>query len=236
MGLSTLLIPLGMGASFAGSLVLEYRTQTIWAVGTLLIILGVLELMGRGFVLVPQRFVGRTMDGSLGSAYLTGLVYGFAGFCSGPLLGAVLTMAAGVAHPWHGGLLLFAYACGMALPLFLLAMLWDRFDLGSRAWLRGRQLNLGTLHIHTTNLVSGSLFVLLGLLFLLSGGSVAFERFYFSLGLVELSMALQARLAEWSAAVPDGLTVLLVLALIGLVAGRRWGKSGSSARRTKPEE
>lgn len=226
LGLSTLLVPLGLGAGFAGSLILEYRTQTLWAVSAVLILLGTLELMGKGFLLAPQRFAQRTMDGSRSSAYITGLVYGFAGFCSGPLLGAVLTMAAGVAHPLQGALLLFAYASGMALPLFLLALLWDRFDLGSRAWLRGREIQLGPFRVHTTNLVTGGLFILLGVLFFLSGGSVAFEGLYSSLGLVELSMALQARIVEWTARIPDGITLLGMAALMGWAAWRRCTRRG----------
>jgi len=221
LGLSTLLVPLGMGAAFAGRLVLDYRTQTVWAVSLSLIAFGVVELTGRGFTLVPRRLAGRAMGAGVSSAYFIGIVYGFAGFCSGPLLGAVLTMAAGVAHPVHGALLLFAYACGMTFPLYVLALLWDRFDLGSRAWLRGRELQFGRLRVHTTNLMGGGLSILLGLLFLLSGGGVGFERFYFSLGLVELSMALQTRVARWSAGIPDGVTLLLAAALVGWVAWRR---------------
>ena len=37
-----------------------------------------------------------------------------------------------------GGVLLVVYALGMAAPMFVLALLWDRFDLGRRRWLRGR--------------------------------------------------------------------------------------------------
>ena len=46
LGLATLLVPLGMGAAFAGSLVLDYRTESIWVIGSLLIIFGGLELAG----------------------------------------------------------------------------------------------------------------------------------------------------------------------------------------------
>src|SRR5690625_4708645 len=61
LGLCTLFIPLGMGASFAGSLVLDYRTQSIWIVGLLLIIFGLMELLGIGFSVLPQRFTQRRM-------------------------------------------------------------------------------------------------------------------------------------------------------------------------------
>lgn len=220
LGLSTLFIPLGMGASFAGSLILDYRAHSIWIIGLLLIAFGVIEFFGLGFTLLPQRFSQQRMDGSWSSAYIIGLVYGFAGFCSGPLLGAVLTMAASATHPLHGGLVLFAYASGMAVPLFVLAALWDRYELGSRKWLRGKSITIGPLRVHTTQAVTGTLFILLGLLFIVSGGTVAFERFYMSLGLLQWSMQMQARVSEWTAAAPDALWLAVFIACLLLGAAR----------------
>ena len=52
-------------------------------------------------------------------------------------------MAATRDTPLEGGLLLAAYAAGMAAPLFFLAGLWDRFELRQRRWVRGRMLSLG---------------------------------------------------------------------------------------------
>lgn len=58
-----------------------------------------------------------------------------AGFCAGPILGGVLTVAAIDGAPLHGGLLLAVCAIGMTLPMFVLALLWDPVALrGSRAW------------------------------------------------------------------------------------------------------
>lgn len=215
-GLSTLFIPLGMGASWAGSLILDYRTTSIWIVGLLLIVFGVIEISGLGFSLLPQRFSQRTMDGSWTSAYVTGLVYGFAGFCSGPLLGAVLTMAAGAANASQGALLLLMYACGMAFPLFILALLWDRYKLGSKRWLRGREIRIGPFQLHSTRVITGGLFIALGVLFILSGGSVAFEQWYASLGLIDLSMKLQHELGSWTSNVPNGVWFAL-LGIVGIL-------------------
>lgn len=222
LGLATLFVPLGMGAAFAGSLILDYRNESIWVVGSLLIVFGILEWLGLGFSILPSHFGRRRLDDSWGSAYMTGLVYGFAGFCSGPLLGAVLTMAAGAGNPLHGGLLLFVYAAGMAFPLFLLALAWDRFDLGSRGWLRGRMLHLGRWRVHSTNFMTGALFIGLGLLFIWSGGTFAFEQFYIRTGLFNLSMNWQVALTRFSAGIPDWAWWLFVAGLwAGFWIGRR---------------
>jgi hypothetical protein len=137
-------------------------------------------------------------------------VYGFAGFCSGPLLGAVLTFAVAGGDPVYGGLLMAFYALGMALPLFVLALLWDRFQLGKRRWLRGKLLQLGPLKVHSTALVSGLVFVGVGLLFLLSDGTANLGGF--------MDVESQFRLQEWGAGlasrVPDFVLPLLVVAAV----------------------
>ncbi|WP_460490688.1 cytochrome c biogenesis CcdA family protein, partial [Corynebacterium nasicanis] len=103
--------------------------------------------------------------------FALGTVYGLAGFCAGPLLGAVLTTAAVTGSPLYGGLVLGMYAVGMALPLFVLALLWDRLELGTRAWLRPRAVRLGPLRTTVWALVSGGLFIAIGWLFIASHGT-----------------------------------------------------------------
>jgi cytochrome c biogenesis protein CcdA len=73
--------------------------------------------------------------------------------------------------PWQGGALLAVYALGMSAPLLVLALLWDRFDLGSRRWLRGRTLRLGPVRLHTMSLVAGVLFIAVGVVFLRYDGT-----------------------------------------------------------------
>lgn len=167
-GLATTLVPLGMGASLASRLFLGYRDELILVAGSLVIVLGVVQILGGGFALgLAQRAQGRLSGGTgNGAVYGLGAVYGFAGFCSGPILGAVLTVAAADGRPLHGGALLAVYALGMAGPLFLLALGWDRLDLGNHTWLRGRFRQLGRLRLHTTSVMSGLLFIAVGVLFL----------------------------------------------------------------------
>jgi len=172
VGLLITLVPLGVGAGAASSLFYGHRPLLIAIAGWFIIGLGVLQVLGRSFA-VPfssrlMGVAGRATARGTGwaSTLVLGAVYGLAGFCSGPVLGAILTMAATQDSPVHGGLLLAVYALGMAAPLFALAALWDRFELGRRRWLRGRLLRLGRFEVHTTALVSGVLFVVIGVLFL----------------------------------------------------------------------
>jgi thiol:disulfide interchange protein len=150
-----------------------------------------------------QRQLG--LDRRLGAAY------GLAGFCSGPILGAVLTVAAASGQPLRGAALLAVYALGMAAPLFILAALWQRFDLGRRGWLRGREYRLGRLRLHTTSTVSGVLFIAVGVVFLLFDGTAGL----YSTG-TGTALAVQNAIAAAGAHVPDG-ALLGALAVVVLI-------------------
>ena len=198
LGLCTLLVPLGLGASLVASLLIDYRDATILVAGLLLIGFGLLEVFGAGVSAVRAPRSLQAAQGQRGAAavYATGLVYGMAGFCAGPLLGGVLTLAAAEPNPLTGAALLVTYALGTTAPLFVLALLWDRFDLGRRGWLRGRALRLGRLRLHSTNLLAGALLVGLGVVFIAAQGSSALSGVYDDLGLSDLGFRLQSWVAD----------------------------------------
>ncbi len=138
LGLAATLVPLGMGISAVSMLFYGQRSLLINAAGTLIIAFGAWQIAGRGFGFGPlSRLAGRVRGGSIGTTFALGAVYGFAGFCSGPILGAVLTVAASSGHALAGATLLAVYALGMAAPLLVMALLWDRFDLGRRRFCEG---------------------------------------------------------------------------------------------------
>ena len=85
--------------------------------------------------------------------------------------GIVLIVSAAGGSAAYGGLLMGTYALGMAVPLFIMALIWDRLHLGRRRWLRGRTLTIGPFTTHTTNLISGLLFTGIGILFLTTDGT-----------------------------------------------------------------
>lgn len=225
LGLLLTLVPLGVGAGAASSFFYGHRPLLISVAGWMVIGFGVMQLVGRGFT-VPfsQRLhsavAARSADGWL-STLLLGAVYGLAGFCSGPVLGAILTVAATQESPLQGGGLLAVYALGMAAPLLLLAGLWDRYDLGRRRWLRGRTLSLGRVHVHTVSVLSGLLFVAIGIVFLRYEGTAGLTG---SLGmgdLTDVEFRAQQAVAEWTSWVPAWAVLLLVAVVASGVAWRR---------------
>jgi cytochrome c biogenesis protein CcdA len=192
LGLLTVLLPLGMAASLAGRLLIEQRPVAIFVAGATLTVLGALTVFGRAPA-VHLGFARRwSTQASTSATYATGVIYGLTGFCSGPLLGGVLTLAAAGQQPLLGAALLLVYALGMAAPLFVLAVAWDRYTLGQRRWLRGVPVRLGRLRLHSTNLIAGALFVILGASFIASQGGALLSGAYDDLGLSALGFRLQA--------------------------------------------
>ena len=230
LGLAATLVPLGMGISAVSALFYGHRAALIAISGGLLIAFGVLQLLGRGFTVGPlARLRSRVRGDSAGAVFALGAVYGFAGFCSGPILGAVLTVAAASGGAARGALLLAVYAAGMAAPLFLLALFWERLDLKNRPWLRGREISVGRLRLHTTNLVSGTMFVLLGTLFIAYEGTSALSGLYESNGATDLAFAAEAWAGDVARTIP-GTVLLAVLAVVlaALLVRRRLRRGGGT--------
>ena len=81
---------------------------------------------------------------------------------------------------------------------------------GHRRWLRGRAVRLGKLELHTTSLLSGAFFILLGAVFLIYSGTSALP------GLLNVDQ--EARLEQWArsagSAVSDTGVLLVVAAFL----------------------
>ncbi|MFI1180572.1 cytochrome c biogenesis CcdA family protein [Streptomyces sp. NPDC020799] len=216
LGLATTLVPLGAASTAASRLFNGHRDMLITVGGWLVITMGVAQILGLGFASKrAQAAAGRITPRSAASTFLLGCVYGLAGFCAGPILGAVLTLTAATGNPVYGASMLAVYALGMALPLFVLALFWDRFQLGRRRWLRGRELRAGRLRLHTTSLVSGLFFIGIGVLFLAYDGTTGLP------GILDADQ--EFRLEELASrvgnAVPDyALLAVVALAVAGVLA------------------
>ena len=233
-GLATTLVPLGAAGSYAGRLFYGHRDALVLGAGWLIIGLGLAQIVGLGFA--SRRIAalsGRIRPTTALSVYALGAVYGLAGFCAGPILGSVLTVAAVSGSPVYGGLLLAVYALGMAVPLFVLALLWERFDLGHRAWLRGRTLRLGRpgatgrFELHSTSLLSGLFFIALGVLFLAYDGTTALP----GLLNVDDSFAVEQWAQRVGGDVPDALALgaVVTVVLLGL-AVQAWRRRNSGRK------
>jgi cytochrome c biogenesis protein CcdA len=146
VGLLVVLVPLGLGAGVLGTLFASHRDVIIIGASILMIVLGIIQLLGFGFD--PSRFVpgaqqlqkqANQRTGWL-KTLLLGAVSGVAGLCAGPILGAVLTLAASRNDVWASGTLLAVYGLGMVVPLLIIASVWNKLSPSGKSTLRGKPL------------------------------------------------------------------------------------------------
>jgi len=130
LGFSTVFIALGASATFVGRFLSRHIRWFEIVGGTVVILLGlhfagVLKLR---FLEREKKFhVQRKPLGYLGTA-LVGMAFA-AGWtpCVGPILGAILTMAATTQNVFKGVILLVFYSIGLGIPFLLSGIIIHRF-------------------------------------------------------------------------------------------------------------
>ena len=166
-GLASLFVAMGASASVLGQLLRDYMFQISQIGGGGVAIFGVMTLFGKGFS-------GASFQGKPASTFIGFFLFGatFAlGWtpCVGPILSSILMLAASEKTVLQGMNLLFFYAVGLGLPLILVATLCGNLPKDGRFWtlLRGKgwDVNIAgkTIFLHTTNLFSGILLIVLGI-------------------------------------------------------------------------
>lgn len=124
LGVSTIFVLLGMGATALGQVFARYLDPLSWVAAGLLTLFGLHFL---GLVKIPLLYrEARLDDGgtptNVWGAYLMGLAFGFGWTpCVGPALASILMIASGMGDIWKGGTLLAVYGAGMTAPFVLAA-------------------------------------------------------------------------------------------------------------------
>ena len=118
-GFAVVFAGLGVAAGLAGSSLQAFQ-DGIERVGGVLVVLFGLAMLGvlRGPFARERRLISRLPSGGGRlRPVVVGVAFGAAWSpCVGPLLGAALVAAARTGDPLRGGVLLFAYACGIGVP------------------------------------------------------------------------------------------------------------------------
>jgi len=160
LGFTTVFVILGATATFAGKLVAENLGLLSKIAGVVIIVAGLHFL---GVIHIPilhreARYHADARPAGLVGAYLIGLAFAFGWTpCIGPVLAAILVMAAGEDTVRQGLLLLLVYSLGLGIPFIAAAFAVRPF---LNALQRFRP------HLATMEKVLGGFLVLTGLLFL----------------------------------------------------------------------
>lgn len=224
LGIATVILPIAFGVSSITRVILGRHTLVYMAGATLMVTLGVVTLAGRRLPL-PRLGMQARPDRGPGAVFALGAFSGVASACCAPVLAGVVALS-GAASSFVAALLVgVAYVFGMVLPLFVIALLWDRYDWGHSGWLRGRQVTMrvgartGT--IHSSALTSGLIMIVMGALvamLAITGPAMATGGWQAS-----LTADLQhysSVVLDWLDAVPGWLSGLVVLVILGWVVRR----------------
>lgn len=159
LGFGTVFVLLGATASALGAVVRQYLGWLTTIAGIAIIVMGLhfLGVFRIGFLYREKRWNPAKPVGAWGG-YVMGLAFGFGWTpCIGPVLAAVLTVAAAEATVARGAGLLALYAAGLGLPFILAAFAMGPFT---------RFLTKFRRHLGHVEKVVGALLVLVGIAFL----------------------------------------------------------------------
>jgi cytochrome c-type biogenesis protein len=161
-GFSIVFLALGAVATTIGQVTHQYHSLLTWIAGSVIIVFG-LHLLGvlKIKALYADKRMHQVKGGSTPwGAFAVGFAFAFGWTpCIGPILGAILTLAAAEETVLKGTVLLAVYSAGLAVPFLLTSLLIDRF---LSFYARFRR------HLHTVEVVSGVLLIAIGILVMTS--------------------------------------------------------------------
>ena len=138
LGLSTVFLLLGMAFSSLGRVLLQWQGWFVPVAGVVVMIFGAhfVGVFRLRFLDRDARLDAGDRGGSAFGAYVLGLAFAFGWTpCLGPILGAILGLAASEASLPRGTVLLATYAAGLGIPFLAVAAFFPRLK-GAMAFLR----------------------------------------------------------------------------------------------------
>ena len=157
LGFSTVFVALGASASLIGGLIRAWSAELSIVAGIVIIVMGLhfLGLTRIGFLMREGRLPIPKPVGLWG-AYLMGLAFAFGWTpCIGPILAAILSVAAAEATVTKGAGLLAVYSAGLAIPFLATALLINQFLRFYKSFRR---------YLHAVEMFSGALLLFVGAL------------------------------------------------------------------------
>jgi cytochrome c-type biogenesis protein len=124
LGFATVFVALGAGASTIGVLLRQHLDLLSKLGGLIIIVMGLnfLGVFRIGLLAREARFQGGGQPATLSGAYVMGLAFAFGWTpCIGPVLGAILGVAASRDTVGEGAALLAIYSLGLAVPFWIAA-------------------------------------------------------------------------------------------------------------------
>ena len=164
LGVATVFLPIGLGASFLAQAFSKYHNIIFSIGGIFLVVLGITMLLGKKFS--TPTSVRDGMKKHVSSIYVLGIFSAIATTCCAPVLAGVLTLSMASGTIIWGVLYTLAYVLGMTLPLFVIAAFLDKTNLTEKftGAKKTVSMRLGSFNwqITVSELISGLIFLLMG--------------------------------------------------------------------------
>ena len=165
-GLATVLVPITLGMSLLSAAITHYHQILYLAGGILMLLLAAWSLSGRMWSMPSFLRAPDTRRGDSASFFALGVFSGIASSCCAPGHAGIISGSALSGNPAGGTVLGLMYVFGMTFPLFVMALLWDRFRLGERRFLQAKPVALTVagrkLHTNTINVAVAIGFAVMG--------------------------------------------------------------------------
>ncbi len=217
LGVATVFLPIGLGASALAQAFSKYHNIIFSAGGIFLLILGIIMLLGKKFS--TPTSVRDGMKKHVSSIYILGIFSAIATTCCAPVLAGVLTLSVASGTIAWGALYTLAYVIGMTLPLFIIAAFLDKFNLTEKftGIKKTVPMKIGSFswQITISELISG-------LIFLLMGGYItylAFSNKLFTHSSYQLEMnlwnaKLLGAISGFTSLIPEYIWALLLIGIV----------------------
>lgn len=166
IGLGLIILPIALGAAALGGLIVSHHFEVYLIGGVLMVALGLYVLVGGELALPMPGMRPAAGRGPL-AVLMLGAFSGVASSCCAPVLAGLVALAGASGSLSAAVLLGTAYIFGMVFPLFVISLLWDRFDWAQSRLLRGRRVSIGAfgwrVSVHSTAMASGLILIAMGL-------------------------------------------------------------------------
>ncbi len=217
-GFAFVFVGMGIVAGFLGEQTITAIQGTVLPriAGLFLILTGAMIFFGKGFSSLFSFHTRFSHD--VVGVFLFGCTFALGwSACLGPFLSGILAIGALLHNVYYAALLLFFYALGNLVPLFVLSFFYDSFSERLNSF--NRSVRIFGYSVPLSSFVSSILFVLFGLVLVLFGGTALVNSFD-ALGTKEYFYSIQRGLlvSSWGSYVGAAVLVLF----LGVLAYFLW--------------
>ena len=168
---------IGVIASYLGKGIFMFQKSIdsfIVLSGILLVIFGLMSFLGKGFssIIKPKRVQRHDTYG----IFIFGIFFAVGWTaCLGPVLAGILSISVLLNNYLYTAGLMIAYSLGIFLPLLAASVLFDKYNLSKNKLFAGKRVEFNLfgkkIITHSNNMISGILFILLGIAFVIYKGT-----------------------------------------------------------------